>query len=82
MLSEVPTFGINGSFGPPEANFIINFSKSTTKFCLSLHYNTNNSYLFVMEMKSLNLKLTIKILTFQLNLVLDINLMNLVLLSP
>ena len=25
----------------------INFSKAKTKFCLSLHYNSDNSYLFV-----------------------------------
>ena len=25
----------------------INFSKAKTKFCLSLHYNADNSYLFV-----------------------------------
>ena len=25
----------------------INFSKAKTKFCLSLHYNAGNSYLFV-----------------------------------
>ena len=25
----------------------INLSKSKTKFCLSLHYNSDNSYLFV-----------------------------------
>ena len=27
--------------------FDINFSKAKTKFCLSLHYNDDNSYLFV-----------------------------------
>ena len=35
-----------GSFSLPEKKFI-NFSKANTKFCLSLHYNPNNSYLFV-----------------------------------
>ena len=47
VLGEGPTFGINGSFGSPEKRFNINFSKANTKFCLSLHYNTDNSYLFV-----------------------------------
>ena len=28
-------------------NFSINFTKANTKFCLSLHYNADNSYLFV-----------------------------------
>ena len=27
--------------------FSINFTKANTKFCLSLHYNGDNSYLFV-----------------------------------
>ena len=27
--------------------YSINFTKSNTKFCLSLHYNRENSYLFV-----------------------------------
>ena len=27
--------------------YAINFIKVNTKFCLSLHYNGNNSYLFV-----------------------------------
>ena len=47
ILSEGPTFGINGSFGSPEKHFDINFSKVSTKFCLNLHYNHDNSYLFV-----------------------------------
>ena len=47
MLSEGPTFGINGSFGSSEKKFIINFSKGNTKFSLSLHCNADNSYLFV-----------------------------------
>ena len=41
------TYGINGSFGSPEDKFSINFSKSKTKFCLSLRYNHDNSYLLV-----------------------------------
>ena len=47
VLGEGDTFGINGSFGAPEKKFSINFSKANTKFCLSLHYNADNSYLFV-----------------------------------
>ena len=41
------TIGINGSFGSPEKKFSVNFNKRNTKFCLSLHYNADNSYLFV-----------------------------------
>ena len=46
MLGEGPTYGINGSFGSPEKKFSINFSKANSKFCLCLHYNAGNSYLF------------------------------------
>ena len=47
VLGGCPNFGINGSFDSPEKKFSINFRKSNTKFCLSLHYNADNSYLFV-----------------------------------
>ena len=47
MLAEGLTYGINGSFGSPEKKFSINFTKAITKFCLSLHYNADDSYLFV-----------------------------------
>ena len=49
VLGDGPTFGINGSFGSLGKKFSINFSKANTKFCLSLHYNDDNSYLFVNE---------------------------------
>ena len=49
MLGEGPTFGINGRFGSAEKKLSINFNKANTKFCLSLHYNGDNSYLFVNE---------------------------------
>ena len=51
ILSEGPTFGINGSFDSPEKKFDINFRKANTKCCLSLHYNHGNSYLFVIGKK-------------------------------
>ena len=35
------------SFGWPEKTFSIDFTKGDTNFCLSLHYNADNSYLFV-----------------------------------
>ena len=52
ILGKGPTFGINGS--APEKKFDFNVSKVNTQFCLSLHYNCDNSYLFVNEKKSLN----------------------------
>ena len=47
VLGEGLTYGINGSFGSLEKKFSINFSKASTKFCLSFYYNGDNSYLFV-----------------------------------
>ena len=48
MLGEEDTFGINGDFVATEKkNFWINFSKENTKFSLILHYNSNESYLFL-----------------------------------
>ena len=47
MLGEGDTLGINGSFGAPEKKFNINFSKAEKQFCVALHYNGDNSYLFV-----------------------------------
>ena len=46
-------FGINESFGAPERKFRINLSKAKTKFCLSLDYNGDNSYLFANRNKNL-----------------------------
>ena len=47
ILGEGLTYVINGSFGSPEKKFNINFTKANTKFCLRLHCNVDNSYLFV-----------------------------------
>ena len=46
MLGKGLAFRINGNFGSPEKHVSINFGKSNTKFCLSLHYNADNNYLF------------------------------------
>ena len=47
VLGEGLNYGINGSFGSSERKYSINFSKTTTKFCLILHYNHDNSYSLV-----------------------------------
>ena len=47
MLGKGTILVINGSFGSAENKFSINFSKANTKLSLSLHYNADNSYLFV-----------------------------------
>ena len=43
IFGEALTFGINKSFGASEKTFGINFSKAETNFCLSFHYNIDNS---------------------------------------
>ena len=53
-----------GSFGSPEKMFSINFSKGNTKFCLSLHYNAYNSYLFVNGKENFEFKVDNKIVNF------------------
>ena len=65
VLGESPTFGINGSFGPSEKKFSIDFTKTDTKLYLSLHYNDNNSYLFVNEKQILKFKDNNKNVDFQ-----------------
>ena len=69
MLGLSPTFGINGSFGSPETKFSINFIKANIKFCLSLHYNADNSYLLVNGKDIIKFKAKIKTLTPRLDFV-------------
>ena len=47
ILDEGPAYGINGSFGSPEKNLSINFTKANIKFCLNSNYNADYCYLFV-----------------------------------
>ena len=56
MLGLGPTYGINGKFVSPKKKFSINFTKTNTKSCLSLHYNADNSYLFVNGKEIIKLK--------------------------
>ena len=44
---EGPTQGLNNTAITAEAKYSINFSRSKRKFCLSLHYDGSNSFLFV-----------------------------------
>ena len=60
---------IKGSFCSPEKKFSTNFSKANTKFCLSLHHNCDNSYLFVNGKIKFKFKTDRKMLTFQLSFV-------------
>ena len=81
MLGEGPTSGIIESFSSAEKYFSIHFSKSNTKFCLCLQYNPDNSYLFLNGNKIFRFKADNEMLTFQVNFVLEVYLMNLALLS-
>ena len=46
ILGQVSTQGLDDSTLSAEAQFSFNFSRSNRKFCLSLHYNGSNSFLF------------------------------------
>ena len=58
ILGLDATFGINGSFSLQEKKFSINFTKANIK--LSLHYNADNSYLFVNEKEIIKFKTNYK----------------------
>ena len=47
ILGTGPTQGLGKHSLTAEKMYSINFTKDNTKFCLSLHYNGANSYLFV-----------------------------------
>ena len=46
IFGKGPTQGLEHTLSA-EKMYSINFTKENTKFCLSLHYNGENSYLFV-----------------------------------
>ena len=47
VLGEVITQKLDDTTLTAEKKYSINFTKSNTKFCLSLHYNRADSHLFV-----------------------------------
>ena len=47
ILGEGPMQGVDDTQLIAEAKYSINFSRSNRKFCLSLHYNGSNSFLFL-----------------------------------
>ena len=47
ILGSVPTQGLGEHSLTAEKMYSINFSATGKRFCLSLHYNGANSYLFV-----------------------------------
>ena len=68
ISDEGPTYGINGRFGSPEKKFNANFTKGNRKFCLILIIMLIIVICLLMKKNPLNLKLAIKMLTFQLSL--------------
>ena len=47
ILGKGPTQGLDDTTLTADAKYSINFLRSNKKFCLSLHYNGSNSFLFV-----------------------------------
>ena len=81
ILREGPTYGINGSFESPEKKINIDFTKANTKFFWIYTIMLIIVICLLIKKNSLNLKLTIEMLTFQLSFVLEVCLMALVILS-
>ena len=55
ILGKGPTQGLQHTLSA-EKLYQVNFTKKNTKFCLSLHYNGANSYLFVNGTEIINFK--------------------------
>ena len=51
ILGKGPTQGLDDTTLTAEAEYFTNFTRSQRKFCLSLHYNGSNSFLFVKATK-------------------------------
>ena len=47
ILGKGPTQGLDDTMLTAETQYSINFPRSNRKCCLSLHYDGNNSFLFV-----------------------------------
>ena len=56
ILSDGPIQGLDDTTLTIEAIYSINFTQSNRKFCLSLHYNGSNSFLFFNAKKIHQLK--------------------------
>ena len=56
ILGKGPTQGLDNTTLTAEAEYSINFSRSQRKFCLSLHHNGSNSFLFVNATKTYQFK--------------------------
>ena len=56
ILGQGPIQGLHGTTLTAEKLYSINFTKNNKKFCLSLHYNSDNRYLFVNGKEIINFK--------------------------
>ena len=56
ILGEGPTQRLDGTTLTAEKMYSINFTENNKKFCLSLHYNGTNSYLFVNDTELIKFK--------------------------
>ena len=56
VLNEGPTQAFDDTTITAEAKYSINFTRLGRKFCLSLHYNGNYSFLFVNATKRYQFK--------------------------
>ena len=60
ILGKDPTQGLEEHSLTAEKIYLINFSATKRRFCLSLHYNRTNSYLFVNGVEIIKFKAKIK----------------------
>ena len=81
ILGEGDAFGINGNFGAPKKSLVMILIKHAQIFVRAYIINLIIVICLLMEKKSLSLKPTIAMLTFQLKFVSEVYLMELVLLS-
>ena len=56
IIGKGPTQGLDDTSLTGGAQYLIKFSRSNRKFCLSLHYNGSNSFLFVNPSKMYHFK--------------------------
>ena len=55
IFGKVPTQGLEQTLSA-EKIYSINFTEKNKKFCLSLHYNNTNSYLFANDAEIIKFK--------------------------
>ena len=51
ILDKSPTNGLDNTTLSAEKEYSINFTEQQRKFCLSLHFNAMNSYIFVNDVE-------------------------------